>query len=154
MSIEDRIKELGIELPEAPKVLGLYRPALIENGYVYTSGHGPLREDGTFVVGTLGQDLEVEEGFQAARFAGLAMLASVKAAVGDLNRIESLIKTLGLVQSTQEFKAQPGVINGFSELMRDLLGDDAGVGARSAFGVISLPAGWAVEIEAVFRLRD
>ncbi len=154
MSIEDRIQELGIQLPEAPKVLGLYKPALILDGFVYTSGHGPMQEDGTYMLGTLGQDMDIEQGYQAARLAGLAMLASIKAAVGDLNRVDSLVKTLGLVQSSQEFKAQPGVINGFSELMRDLLGEDKGVGARSAFGVISLPAGWAVEIEAVFRLRD
>lgn len=154
MSIEQRIQELGIVLPPAPKVLGLYAPALEQGGLVATSGHGPLEEDGSFVVGTLGKELDAEAGHRAARLAGLAMLASLKAQLGSLDRIEGLVKTLGLVRSTEDFLAHPAVINGFSELMRDIFGDEQGIGTRSAFGVIALPAGWAVEIEAVFKLRD
>ncbi len=154
MSIEKRILELGIELPPAPKVLGLYAPALEQDKLVYTSGHGPIQEDGSFVIGTLGKELDTEGGHRAARLAGLAMLASLKAHLGSLDRIERIVKTLGLVRSTEDFQAHPAVINGFSELMRDVFGDEQGVGARSAFGAAALPAGWAVEIEAVFQLRD
>lgn len=154
MSIEQRLVDLGIELPEAPKVLGLYKPVLVVDGLAYTSGHGPLKPEGGFVTGHLGSDLQADVGTEAARFTGLAMLASVRAELGSLDRIDRLVKTLGLVQSAPDFHAHPAVINGFSELMQQVLGDEAGVGARSAFGAAALPAGWAVEIEAVFKLKD
>ncbi len=154
MSIEQRLNDLGIELPPAPKVLGLYKPVLVVDGLAYTSGHGPLQAEGGFVCGTLGKDLDAEAGTAAARLTGLAMLASLKAELGGLDRIDRLVKTLGLVQSAPDFHGHPAVINGFSELMQQVLGDEAGVGARSAFGAAALPAGWAVEIEAVFRLKD
>lgn len=152
MSIEQRLAELGLELPPAPKVLGLYRPVLVVDGLAYTSGHGPMKPDGGFVTGRLGDDLDADAGAEAARYTGLAMLASLKAALGSLDRVRSLVKTLGLVQSAPDFHAHPAVINGFSELMQQVLGDEHGVGARSAFGAAALPAGWAVEIEAVFRV--
>lgn len=154
MSIEQRLNELGIELPAAPKVLGLYHPVLVVDGLAYTSGHGPLRPEGGFVTGRLGEDVDTEAGAAAARLTGLAMLASLRAELGSLDRIDRLVKTLGLVQSAPDFHAHPAVINGFSELMQQVLGDEAGVGARSAFGAAALPAGWAVEIEAVFRIKD
>jgi len=154
MNLEERLAELGIELPPAPKVLGLYKPVLVADGLAYTSGHGPLRAEGGFVCGRLGEDLDVEAGAVAARLAGLAVLASLRAELGGLGRVERLVKTLGLVNSAPDFTAHPAVINGFSELMHQVLGDGAGVGARSAMGVAALPAGWAVEVEAVFRLRD
>lgn len=154
MSTEQRLVDLGIVLPEAPKVLGLYQPVLVVDGLAYTSGHGPLRPEGGFVTGQLGSDLEADAGTEAARFTGLAMLASLRAGLGSLDRIERLVKTLGLVQSAPDFHAHPAVINGFSELMQQVFGDEAGVGARSAFGAAALPAGWAVEIEAVFKLKD
>lgn len=154
MSVEQRLSDLGIELPEAPKVLGLYKPVLVVDGLAYTSGHGPLGPDGTFICGHLGSYLDAEAGAAAARLTGLAMLASLRAELGSLDRIDRLVKTLGLVQSAPDFHAHPAVINGFSELMKEVFGDEAGVGARSAFGAAALPAGWAVEIEAVFRLRD
>lgn len=154
MSVEKRLAELGVELPPAPKVLGLYKPVLVVDGLAYTSGHGPLKAEGGFVCGRVGTDLGIEEGAAAARLAGLAMLASLRAALGTLDRIERLVRTLGLVQSAPDFTGHPAVVNGFSELMREALGDDAGVGARSAFGAAALPAGWAIEIEAVFRVRE
>jgi enamine deaminase RidA (YjgF/YER057c/UK114 family) len=106
------------------------------------------------VCGKLGVDLNAEEGAAAARLTGLAMLASLRAELGSLDRIERLVKTLGLVNSAPDFTGHPAVINGFSDLMKQLLGDEAGIGARSAFGAAALPAGWCVEIEAVFQLRD
>lgn len=153
MSIEQRLTELGLELPPAPKVLGLYRPVLVVDGLAYTSGHGPLKPDGSFVCGHLGVDLDAEAGAEASKWTGLAMLASLKAELGSLDRVESLVKTMGLVQSAPDFQGHPVVINGFSELMKQVFGEEAGIGARSAFGVAALPAGWAVEIEAVFRVR-
>ena len=153
MSIESRLSDLGIVLPEAPKVLGLYKPVLVVDGLAYTSGHGPLKPEGGFVCGTVGPVLDIEAGAEAARLAGIAMLSSLKAELGSLDRIERIVKTMGLVKSTPEFTAHPAVINGFSELMKRVFGDDAGVGARSAFGAPGLPAGWAVEIEAVFQLK-
>lgn len=154
MSIEARLSELGIVLPSPPAVMGLYKPVLVVGGMAYTSGHGPLGADGVLVKGRLGADLDVAAGKDAARKTGLAMLASLKAALGSLDRIERLVKTMGLVCATPEFVDHPAVINGFSELMRDVFGEDCGVAARSAFGAPCLPAGMAVEIEAAFALKD
>ncbi|TWT99931.1 Endoribonuclease L-PSP [Botrimarina colliarenosi] len=154
MSIEQRLESLGLSLPAAPQVLGLYKPVLVVDGLAYTSGHGPLKAEGGFVCGRLGEDLEIEAGADAARLVGLAMLASLKAELGSLDRVGRLVRTLGLVNSAPDFQGHPAVINGFSELMKQVLGDEAGVGARSAFGAAALPAGWAVEIEAVFQLTD
>ena len=154
MSIESRLEELGIQLPPAPKKLGVYRPVVQVDRLLYTSGHGPLQPDGTFVCGRLGEDLDVLAGYRAARSTALAMLASLKAHCGSLDRLGRLVKTVGLVNSAPDFHDHPAVINGFSELMRDILGEEHGIAARSAFGAPALPAGWAVEIEAVFELAD
>jgi enamine deaminase RidA (YjgF/YER057c/UK114 family) len=152
MSHETRLNELGIELPPAGKSLGVYKPVLVAGNFAYTSGHGPVGADGTAVCGRLGDDLDQAAGFDAARRTGLAMLASLRNELGSLDAIRRLVKTVGLVQATPDFKAHPAVINGFSELMRDVFGPETGVAARSALGVASLPAGWCVEIEAVFEL--
>lgn len=154
MSVEARLAELNIELPPAPKILGVYRPVIEVGGLAYTSGHGPLQADGSFVCGRVGDTLDTDTGYQAARSTGLAMLASLRAHCGSLDRVRRLVKTMGLVCCTPSFRDQPAVINGFSELMHDVFGDDNGVAARSAFGVTALPAGWAVEIEAIFELAD
>lgn len=154
MSAEKRLLELGITLPAAPTVMGLYRPAMVVDGMAYTSGHGPLREDGTLVMGRLGDGMDTEAGYHAARLTGLAMLASLRGLLGSLDRVDRLVKTMGLVQATPDFRDHPAVINGFSELMREVFGVEAGVATRSAFGAVSLPAGMAVEIEAVFRVTD
>ena len=148
---DSRITELGLELPPAPKPLGVYKPVLVVGNYLYVSGHGPLRSDGTQIKGRLGDDLKLEEGKQAARQVGLAMLASIKTHFGDLNRIKRLVKVLGMVNSTPEFDQHPAVINGFSELMAEIFGEDNGIGVRSAVGMI-LPGNIAVEIEAMFEL--
>ncbi|MEO1496598.1 MAG: RidA family protein [Planctomycetota bacterium] len=153
MSVEARLAELGITLPEGPAILGLYQPVLVVDGTAYTSGHGPLRPEGGAVTGRLGETLDPAAGAEAARLTGLAMLASLRSTLGSLDRIDRLVRTMGLVQASPDFTGHPAVINGFSELMRDVFGEDAGVGARSAFGAASLPAGWAVEIEAAFLLK-
>jgi enamine deaminase RidA (YjgF/YER057c/UK114 family) len=148
---DSRIAELGLELPPAPKPLGVYKPVLVVGNYLYVSGHGPLKSDGTLIKGRLGSDLKLEEGKLAARQVGLAMLSSIKAYFGELKRIKRLIKVLGMVNSTPEFDQHPAVINGFSELMAEIFGEDNGIGVRSAVGMI-LPGNIAVEIEAMFEL--
>src|SRR5258708_30961859 len=111
---------------------------------LYVSGHGPLKADKSMIVGKVGTDLNLDEGKAAARQVGLAILSTVTATLGSLNKASRLIKTLGLVNCTDDFKDQPQVINGFSELMADVFGGDTGVGARSAIGTNSLPGNIAV----------
>ncbi len=153
MSHEARLAALNLELPTAPKAMGLYRPILVVDNMAYVSGHGPLRTDNTLICGRAGDDFDVDAGFQAARQTGLAMLATLKSHCGSLDRVKRLVKTFGLVLSTDGFTEQPAVINGFSELMRDVFGEEHGVAARSAVGAASLPGGIAVEIEAIFELE-
>ncbi|MCA9229330.1 MAG: RidA family protein [Planctomycetales bacterium] len=153
MNAEARLVELNIELPPAPKAMGVYRPLLIVDNLAYLSGHGPLLDDGTLITGRLGDDMDQAAGYQAARQTGLAMLATIRSELGSLDRIARLVKTLGLVRCTPEYDQQPAVINGFSELMRDIFGQENGVAARSALGTSALPGGIAVEIEAQFELR-
>lgn len=155
MSHEARLKSLNIELPPAGKSLGLYRPVIVIGDFAYLSGHGPVSADGTAICGKLGDDLTKETGYEAARRTALAVLATMRNELGTLDAIRRIVKTTGFVNSTLDFKDHPAVINGFSELMRDVFGPEDGIGARSAVGLASLPAGWAVEIEIIFELvRD
>ena len=149
---ESQLTELGLELPMAPKPMGVYKPVLVIGNMLYVSGQGPLKPDGTLIKGKVGKDLSMEEGKLAARQVGLAMLSTIKANIGDLNKIKRIVKTLGMVNSTPEFDQHPSVINGFSELMADIFGEDNGIGVRSAVGMI-LPGNIAVEIEAMFELH-
>lgn len=146
-----RIIELGLVLPQAPKPLGVYKPALVVGNFLYVSGHGPLKSDGTQITGILGADLTLEEEKLAARQVGLAILSTVKAHVGELKKIKRLVKTFGMVNSAPDFFKHPVVINGFSELMGEVFGEDNGIGVRSAVGMI-LPNNIAVEVEAIFEL--
>jgi enamine deaminase RidA (YjgF/YER057c/UK114 family) len=152
VSAEARFQALNLELPPAPKAVGLYRPAIEVGGLLYLSGHGPLKPDGTLIKGRVGADLDKDGGYQAARQTGLAMLATLRKHCGTFDRIARLVKTFGLVQATPEFADHPAVINGFSELMREVFGDEHGIAARSAVGAASLPSGIAVEVEAIFEL--
>ncbi len=151
MNLEERIKELDLKLPPAPHAGGVYKPVIIVDNMLYVSGQGPVREDKSLISGKLGKDLNTEEGYAAARQVGLTMLATLRNQIGDLGKIKRLVKTLGMVNSTQDFLEQPQVINGFSELYVELLGDDYGKGARSAVGMI-LPGNIAVEVEAIFEI--
>ncbi|MCA9087913.1 MAG: RidA family protein [Planctomycetaceae bacterium] len=153
MSAEQRLQELQLELPPAPKPAGVYKPAVQIGNMLYLSGHGPLKSDGTLISGKVGSDLTQEEGYAAARQTGLALLATVRAHLGSLDRISRTIKVLGMVNCGPDFKQHPAVINGCSELFRDVFGED-GVGARSAVGMGSLPGNISVEIEVIFELRD
>lgn len=150
---ESRITELGLDLPPAPKPMGVYKPVLVIGNFLYVSGQGPLKSDGTLIKGKVGKELGLEEGKLAARQVGLAMLSTIRANIGDLNKIKRLVKTLGMVNSAPDFEQHPAVINGFSELMAEVFGEDNGVGVRSAVGAI-LPANIAVEIEAMFELYE
>jgi enamine deaminase RidA (YjgF/YER057c/UK114 family) len=151
-SFESRLAALKLELPPAPKAIGVYRPVVELNGLLYLSGHGPLLADGSLIKGRVGAEMDVAAGYQAARQTGLAILATLRKQCGSLDKIARLVKTFGLVQATSEFVDHPAVINGFSELMRDVFGEEHGIAARSAVGAASLPAGMSVEIEAIFEL--
>ncbi|XZE36408.1 RidA family protein [Pirellulaceae bacterium SH501] len=151
--VEMKLKSMGLEMPPAPKPVGLYKPMLIVGNLAYVSGHGPLRADKTLITGRLGADMSIEEGQAAARQTGLAMLATLKAGLGSLDRVSRVVKLLGLVRCTDEFEQSPAVINGCSQLFVDLWGDDHGIGVRSALGTNALPGSIAVEIEAIFEIR-
>ena len=148
-----RIIELGLELPPAPKPVGVYKPILVINNFLYVSGQVPVRSDGTLITGKLGKDFNTEEGKLAARQVGLTMLSTIQTHFGELKQIKRLIKVLGMVNSTADFDQHPAVINGFSELMAEVFGQDNGIGVRSAVGMM-LPLNIAVEIEAMFELND
>lgn len=142
----------GFTLPPPPVPKGLYRPALVADQYVYVSGHGPAREDGSVIRGRAGLELTADEAKLAARQAGLSILSTLKNYLEDLNKIRRVIKVFGMVNSTPEFDQHPYVVNGCSELFREVFGAEDGVGVRSAVGMSSLPGHIAVEIEAVFQL--
>jgi enamine deaminase RidA (YjgF/YER057c/UK114 family) len=153
MSAEENLAKLNVEMPPAPKPMGLYKPAVIIDNMIYLSGHGPLMPDGSLINGRLGDGLSIEEGQAAARQTGLAMLATLQASLGNLDRVVRVVKLLGLVQCSAEFVEQPQVINGCSQLFADVFGADHGISARSAIGTNSLPGGIAVEIEGIFEIK-
>ena len=150
---ETRVQELHLTLPNPPKPVAKYKTALQVGNLLYVSGHGPLKVDGKMITGRVGDDLSLEQGKEAARTVGLAILSTVRNTLGTLDKVKRLIKTLGMVNCPADYKDQPVVINGFSELMAEVFGDDAGVGARSAVGMGSLPSNIAVEIECIFELE-
>ncbi len=153
MGAEARVAELKLEFPPAPRPVATYVTAVRQGDLLYVSGHGPLRPDGSLHLGKVGADVDVTGGQAAARQTGLAILATVRAHVGSLDKVVKLVKVLGMVNSTLEFVEHPKVINGFSDLMVEVFGD-SGKGARSAVGMGSLPGNIAVEIEAIFEVRD
>ena len=128
------------------------KPIVVVGNVAYLSGHGPLKSDGTLIVGRLGDGMNVEAGQAAARQTALAMLATLRFSLGTLDRVTRVVKLLGLVRSTDAFDQQPAVINGCSQLFADIFGPDQGIGARSALGTNSLPGGIAVEIEGIFEI--
>jgi enamine deaminase RidA (YjgF/YER057c/UK114 family) len=150
---EARIQELHLTLPTPPKPMAKYKPAVLAGNMLYVSGHGPLKPDGKFIEGRVGDKLSTEQGKEAARVTGLAILSTVRNTLGSLDKVKRLVKTLGMVNCTADYKDQPLVVNGFSELMAEVFGDDAGVGARSAVGMGSLPSNIAVEVECIFEVE-
>lgn len=152
MSIEARLAELGITLPKAAAPAANYVPTVLHGNMLYISGQIPFREDGTLVLGRLGEDMDVAAGQATARLCGIGILAQAQAALGSLDRIERVLKLGAFVSSTANFFDQPKVVNGCSDLMVEVLGD-AGRHARSAVGVPALPLGVAVEVDAVIAVK-
>lgn len=157
MSAETQLQALlsreNLALPPAPQPKGLYRPLVRLGNLVYTAGHLPIEPSGELVLGRLGDTVALEGGRRAALLAGLGMLASLRGELRSLDRVRRLVKVFGLVHCTDDFTEHPAVLNGFSELMAEVFGPDAGVGARSAVGTNSLPLGATVEIEAIFEVE-
>lgn len=153
MSADQNFASLGLPLPPAPKPLGVYKPFLIVGNIAYVSGHGTVQEDGSLIIGRVGEDLDVEAGKLAAQQVGLAILATLKANLGSLDRIDRVVKVLGMVNATLDFERHPYVINGCSELFAKVWGTEKGVGVRSAVGMATLPDNIPVEVEAHFLLK-
>ncbi len=151
---DEQFEKLGLTLPPAPKPLGVYKPCLVDGKYLYLSGHGTVQNDGTLIIGRVGEDMDMEAGKLAARQVGLAMLATIKANLGSLNKVKRVIKVLGMVNATPDFERHPYVINGCSELFASVWGEENGIGVRSAVGFGSLPDNIPVEIEAMFELHQ
>ncbi|MDQ1150025.1 RidA family protein [Sphingobacterium zeae] len=149
---DEQFEKLGLTLPPAPAPKGVYKPYVIDGKYLYLSGHGPVLDDATLIIGRIGSDMSPEEGKLAARQVGLTMLSTIKTNLGSLNKIKRVIKVLGMVNCTSDFLYHPGVINGCSELFAAVWGEENGIGTRSAVGFGSLPDNIPVEIEALFEL--
>ena len=152
MTIDSRLAELGIVLPEAAAPVAAYVPAVEAGGLLHISGQISFAEDGGLIKGRLGDDLDVEAGAAAARRCGVMLLAQIRRALGSLDRVERIVKLGVFVNSTPEFTDQPKVANGASELMQQVFGD-AGRHARSAVGVAALPLGVAVEVDAIVAVK-
>ena len=152
MNAQDRIKELNLKLPPAPKPVAVYKPVVVVDRIAYVSGHGPVKPDQSLITGRVGSDLTLEQGKAAARQVGLAIISTL-ADQGLLPRIKRVVKLLGMVNSAPDFLQHPAVINGCSELFADFWGRENGIGARSAVGMGPLPGNIAVEIEAIFELH-
>lgn len=149
---DENFAALGLNLPPAPKPLGVYKPCLIDGKYLYVSGHGTVQDDGSLIIGRIGDTINMEDGKLAARQVGLAILATITAHLGTLNKVKRVIKVLGMVNCTHDFEKHPFIINGCSELFAKVWGEDNGIGVRSAVGMGSLPDNIPVEIEALFEL--
>jgi enamine deaminase RidA (YjgF/YER057c/UK114 family) len=152
--IEDKLLELNIELPGPSAAAGNYVPAVLTGNLLIISGQISRNDDGSPMVGRLGETLTVEEGQKAARSCAIQIIAAAKNALGDLGRIEKIVKLNGFVFATHDFELQPAVINGASDLMVEVFGPDIGSHARAAVGMGSLPFGVAVEIDAIIAVKD
>ncbi len=153
MNAERRLQELHIVLPSPAVPVAKYKMCVQVGNILYVSGHGPAKINPTTPTsGKVGLDLTLEQGKEAARAVGLNILATLKNHLGSLDKVKRLVKTLALVNCAHDFKDQPKVVNGYSELFADVFGEDAGVGARSAVGTNSLPNNIPVEIECILEL--
>jgi enamine deaminase RidA (YjgF/YER057c/UK114 family) len=152
MSIATRLTELGITLPVAPAPVGNYVGGVITGNLLFMSGCGPRLADGRSMTGKLGEDMTAEQGYDAARLVGLNMLANIQAQLGTLDRVERVVKVLGMVNCTADFSAHPKVINGFSDLFVEVFGESVGRGGRSAVGMMALPGQIPVEVEMILQV--
>jgi len=154
MTAEQNLVALGIELPELPVPKAVYKPCLIVDNLLYVSGHVPIRADMTRITGKVGLDMDTEEAKGVARIVGLCILSTIRKHLGSLDKVKRVVKILGMVNAVPEFTQHPLVINGCSELFRDIWGADNGVGVRSAVGMGSLPDNIPVEVDAIFELHE
>ena len=152
LSVEEKLKELGIELPETPKPVAAYVPAVLIDSYVYSAGQVPFIKGELKYKGKLGKDLTIEEGYEAAKICALNALAAIKSVIGSLDKIERIIKVTGYVQSADNFFDQPKVLNGASELLGKIFGEN-GKHARSAVGTNILPINAPVEVEIIAKIK-
>ena len=152
MSVEARLAALGLELPEVATPAGAYVPAVISGNLVFTAGQIPLVDGKLIAEGRLGAEITAEAGKEIAQRCALNAIAAVKSVLGDLGRVKKVVKVVGFVASTPEFTAQPGVVNGASELLQAVFGD-AGIHARSAVGVEVLPLNSPVEVELIVEFE-
>jgi enamine deaminase RidA (YjgF/YER057c/UK114 family) len=150
MTPEEKLKTLGLTLPDVPKPIANYVPFKLDGTTIYLSGQGPRKPDGTYHLGKVGGDVTWQQAYEHARLTGLGLLAAARAAAGDLGKVE-VVKVFGMVNAVPDFADQPKVINGCSDLLVEVLGE-RGRHARSAVGMGSLPNGMTVEIEAVMRI--
>lgn len=152
MTPEEKLKALGLVLPDVPMPVANYVPFKLDGNTIYLSGQGPRRPDGSYHVGKVGRNVTVEQAYSHAKLVGLGLLAAAKKAAGDLSRVE-VVKLFGMVNAVPDFAEHPIVINGCSDLLVEVLGE-RGRHARSAVGMGSLPNNMTVEIEAVMRIVD
>ncbi|HEY6062699.1 MAG TPA: RidA family protein [Chitinophagaceae bacterium] len=150
---EERLKEKGIVLTAPSAPVANYVNVVRVGNLLFLSGKGPGKPDGSYVIGKVGKDLTIEQGYDAARLAAISHLSVLKAELGDLNKVKRIVKVLGMVNCTDDFKDQPKVINGYSDLMVEIFGDK-GKHARSAVGMNSLPLGITVEVEVIVEVGD
>jgi len=149
---EKKLKELGITLKKPGKPMANFVSAVTVGKLVYLSGQGPLQDNGEFIRGKVGAEISFEEAQKAARLTGISLLAALKSEIGDLNKVKRIVKVLGMVNAVPEFDKHPFVINGFSDLMVEVFGEN-GRHARSAIGLGSLPMNIPVEIEMIVELK-
>lgn len=150
---EEKLKSLNISLPTPSTPIANYVKFVRTGNLIFLSGHGPSKADGSYITGKLGRDLSIEEGYAAAKQTGIALLSTLKIALGDLSKVKRIVKVLGMVNSVDNFIDQPKVVNGFSDLMVAVFGEK-GKHARSAVGMAALPMNMAVEIEMVVEVED
>lgn len=152
MSYEKKIQELGLTLPEAPKPVAAYVPGVKTDKYIYTSGQIPIVEGELKYKGKVGQEVTVEQAYEAAKVCALNCLGVVKSLAGSLDNVEKIVKVVGFVNSAEGFSQQPQVINGASELLGEIFGE-AGSHARSAVGVNELPLDSTCEVELIVKIK-
>lgn len=148
-----KVEELGIELPEVSAPVANYVNAVRTGNLIFLSGKGPKKPDGTFIVGKVGADLSIAEGYEAGRLTGIEQLAVLKLELGDLNKVKRIVKVLGMVNCSPDFTEQPKVVNGYSDLMVAVFGDK-GKHARAAVGMVSLPGDIAIEVEMIVEIEE
>jgi len=150
---DKKLKELNIQLFEPAKPIANYVKTVRTGNLLFVAGHGPTKADGTNITGKVGKDLTTEQGYDAARQTAIAILSTLKAELGDLNKVKRIVKVLGMVNCTENFTDQPKVINGFSDLMVSVFGEK-GKHARSAVGMYALPMNISVEVELIVEVEN